>query len=81
MATGSYIADKQTTELKLNTFKSRWAFFEGHIRLWMVGALVAADLLGLFAAIYLALQIRRWLGDLLPAYIFLSQTTVSWRGP
>jgi Undecaprenyl-phosphate galactose phosphotransferase WbaP len=72
MATGSYIADQtQTTELKIHTFKSRWTIFEEHVRLWMVGALIAADLLSLFAAIYLASQIHEPGIIIKPSYIGL----------
>ena len=72
MATGSYIADQtQTTDLKINTLKSRWTFFEEHVRLWMVGALIAADLLSLFAAIYLASQIHEPGIIIKPSYVGL----------
>ena len=72
MATDSYIADQtQTTDLKINTLKSRWTIFEEHVRLWMVGALITADLLSLFAAIYLASQIHEPGIIIKPSYVGL----------
>ena len=49
---------------------SRRTFFEENIRLWMVGALMAADLFSLSAAIYLASQIRQLPGIVFdPSYV------------
>lgn len=71
MASESFTAShKQTTELKINTFKSRWTIFEDHVRLWMVGFLIATDLLSLSAAIFIASQIRQLPGIIVgPSYI------------
>ena len=71
MATESFTADqKHAAELKIIASKSRWTIFEGHIRLWMVGFLIAADLFSLFSAFFVASQIRQLPGIIIdPSYI------------
>ena len=71
MATESFTANqKRTTDLKIITLKSRWTIFEGHIRLWMIGCLILADLCSLSLAIFVASQIRQLPGIMIdPSYI------------
>ena len=60
MATESFTANqKRAADLKIIAAKSRWTIFEGHIRLWMVGFLIVADLFSLFSAFFVASQIRQ----------------------
>src|SRR5512142_2669945 len=82
MATESLATNqKRTADLKTITLGSRWAIFESHIRLWMVGFLIVADLFSLVSAIFVTLQIRRlpWIvidPSYLEIYILLAITLV-----
>lgn len=71
MASDSFPAShKQTTDLKISTLKFRWTIFEDHVRLWMIGFLMATDLISLSAAIFVASQIRQLPGIIVePSYI------------
>lgn len=71
MATEGFTANqKRTADLKTITAKGRWAIFESHIRLWMVGFLIAADLFSLFSAFFVASQIRQLPGIIIdPSYL------------
>jgi hypothetical protein len=79
MALESSILQKET-DLGIKKVESRRATFDAHARSWMAGMLVLSDLLSLFAAIFIAIQIRQ-LPELLyePAYhqiFFLLATTL-----
>ncbi len=72
MTTGSYIADqRQAKELEKRTLKIPSKFLREHIRLLMVGFLIAADLFSLFGAILIASQIRQPGIIIDPSYIGL----------
>jgi Undecaprenyl-phosphate galactose phosphotransferase WbaP len=71
MATESFTANQNRTKsLKIITLKSRWTIFEDHLRLWMIGFLIVADVFSLSAAIFVASQIRQLPGIIIdPSYI------------
>lgn len=69
MALDSFIIQKEG-DLGVNRGQGVQAFFNANARLWMAGMLVLSDLLGLFAAILVAILLRGLPGVILdPAYI------------
>lgn len=78
MASETFIIQKET-DLETKKTVNRRTVFDAHARLWMAGVLALSDLFGLFAAIFIAMQIRRlpWLivdPDYIEVFMLLAAT-------